>query len=92
MKAKPKLNTLLKELKDPRLKDPSISPKEKDAIRVERRDKLRKKILALYDDSPENQMNEYDHIAKQLKVIKRKYDAQWEILESIDHQVQLLQK
>jgi hypothetical protein len=36
-------------------------------------------------------MNENDKINKQLKLIKRKYDAQWEVLESIEKQVQLLQ-
>ena len=57
IKAKPKLTDLLKELKDPRLKDPRISKEDKDIIKVERRNNLRKKILALYDDE-ENTMDD----------------------------------
>jgi len=84
MKAKPKLTTLLQELKDPRLKDTMLTEKERQGIKAERRDKLRKKILALYDDTAEKAMSEHEEISKQIKVITRKYNAQWEVLESIE--------
>ncbi len=90
MKAKPKLSALLSELRDPRLKDDKFTQDEKEEIKKERRDVLRKKILALYSDQNEEQINENDYMNRQLKVIKRKYDAQWEVLESIEKQVQLL--
>ena len=92
MKAKPKLSALLSELRDPRLKDEKFTNDEKNQIKIEKRERLRKKILALYSDKSEDLMNENDHINKQLKVIKRKYDAQWEVLESIEKQVSLLQQ
>lgn len=87
MKAKPKLPALLLELRDPRLKDDKFTDDEKEIIKQEKRDRLRAKILALYGDSGEGQMNESEKISKQLKIIKRKYDAQWEVLESIEKQV-----
>jgi hypothetical protein len=49
MKAKPKLSKLLEELKDPRYKE-DLTQKEFSRIKKENRDKLKKKILALYDD------------------------------------------
>ncbi len=49
MKAKPKLSKLLEELKDPRYKE-DLTIKELARIKKENRDKLKKKILALYDD------------------------------------------
>ena len=87
MKAKPKLPALLLELRDPRLKNDKFTDEEKEMIKQEKRDRLRTKIMALYSDSGEGQMNENDKINKQLKLIKRKYDAQWEVLESIEKQV-----
>jgi hypothetical protein len=83
MKAKPKLSQLLNELKDPRLRDKNLSEKEKEEIRKERRRRLRKKIFDLYDDSGET-LTDADLINKNLKMIKRKCDAQWEILSSIE--------
>lgn len=53
MKAKPKLSALLSELRDPRLKDDKFTQDEKEEIKKERRDVLRKKILALYSDQNE---------------------------------------
>lgn len=49
MKAKPKLSKLLEELKDPRYKE-DLTQKEFARLKKENRDKLKKKILALYDD------------------------------------------
>ena len=49
MKAKPKLSKLLEELKDPRYKE-DLTQKEFSRIKKENRGKLKKKILALYDD------------------------------------------
>ena len=71
MKAKPKLNKLLEELKDPRYKE-ELSSKELNRIKKENRDKLKKKIVALYDDERQNQAYENEHINKQIKAISRK--------------------
>jgi hypothetical protein len=89
MKAKPKLTKLLEELKDPRYKE-ELSQKELARIKKENRDKLKKKILALYDDEGNKQAFENEQIGRQLKAIKRKSDAQWEMLERIEKQVNLL--
>jgi hypothetical protein len=58
MKAKPKLSKLLEELKDPRFKE-ELTAKEFERIKQENRDKLKKKIIALYDD--ERQKNAYEN-------------------------------
>lgn len=90
MKAKPKLSQLLNELKDPRLRDRNLSSEAKEEIRKERRKRLRKKILDLYDDSGET-LTEADQMNKNIKMIIRKSEAQWEILTSIEKQINLLQ-
>ena len=74
MKAKPKLSALLNELKDPRLKDPYLSKEEKEVIKTDCTDKLRKKIQALYDDTGES-VNDFDTITNNLKAIRRKVDT-----------------
>jgi hypothetical protein len=74
MKAKPKLNQLLAELKDPRLKDRAIPEAEKEAIRKENRKRLRKKIMELYDDSGE-QLSDADMIKKSVDFVKMKCSA-----------------
>ena len=74
MKSKPKLSVLLQELKDQRLKDPKISMEEKEEIKIERRNKLRKKIMDLYDDNEET-LTEAEQLNKSIKILKRKCDA-----------------
>ena len=63
MKAKPKLSKLLEELKDPRFKE-DLTTKEREDIKREKRDKLRKKILALYDDDRDKQLYENEQISR----------------------------
>ena len=89
MKAKPKLSKLLEELQDPRYKE-DLTQKELARIKKENRDKLKKKILALYDDDRDKKAYEHEQITRQLTAIRRKTDAQWEMLEKIEKQVNLL--
>ena len=89
MKAKPKLSKLLEELQDPRYKE-DLTQKELARIKKENRDKLKKKILALYDDDRDKKAYENEQITRQLTAIRRKTDAQWEMLEKIEKQVNLL--
>lgn len=83
MKAKPKLSTLLQDLKEPRLRDPNVSEEDKTKIRNALRRNLRKKIMELYDDTAET-MGEAEEIQADLTTVVRKSDAQWEILTSIE--------
>jgi hypothetical protein len=89
MKAKPKLSALLTELRDVRLKDKSLSEEEKNKIRLTKRRNLRKKIVELYDDSVE-QLGEAEELVKDIKVVQRKSEAQWEMLATIEKQIKLL--
>ena len=89
MKAKPKLSKLLEELQDPRYKE-DLTQKDLARIKKENRDKLKKKILALYDDDRDKKAYENEQITRQLTAIRRKTDAQWEMLEKIEKQVNLL--
>jgi hypothetical protein len=50
MKAKPKLSALLTELRDPRLKDDKFTTNEKIQIKMDKRQRLKRKILALYSN------------------------------------------
>lgn len=90
MKAKPKLSTLLQDLKEPRLRDPDVSEEDKTKIRNALRRNLRKKIMELYDDTAET-MGEAEEIQADLTTVVRKSDAQWEILTSIEQKIIELQ-
>jgi hypothetical protein len=50
-KAKPKLTDLLNQyLGKDKIEDPSLTPEQLEMLKVERRNQLKKKLLALYDD------------------------------------------
>lgn len=61
MKAKPKLPKLLEELKDPRYKE-ELTTKEFERIKKENREKLKNKIIALYDEDKNKQAYENEQI------------------------------
>lgn len=61
MKAKPKLPKLLEELKDPRYKE-ELTTKEFERIKKENREKLKNKIIALYDEDKHKQAYENEQI------------------------------
>lgn len=48
--------------------------------------------MALYDDSQGSSLSEVEVIQKAMKTIKRKSDAQWQIIESLDHNMNVLKQ
>ena len=77
MKAKPKLADLMNQYmgKDQNL-DPSLTEEEIVQYRKDKREQLKKKLIALYDDqSQDKNLNEAEIIQKSIKTIKRKSDV-----------------
>jgi len=77
-KAKPKLQDLLSHyLGKDKNEDPNLTPRRLEQARKEKREQLKKKLLALYDDQQGKALSEIEVIQKAMKNIKRKSDAQW---------------
>ena len=94
MKAKPKLTDLLlnfkKALEKEKIDDPSLTEEQRIEKTTKKRNQLKKKLLALYDDSEsklKKKSNDIDKINKNIQAIKRKSDYQWTILESLDKKI-----
>ncbi|CDW81634.1 UNKNOWN [Stylonychia lemnae] len=92
-KAKPKLQDLLSHyLGKDKNQDPSLTDEQRKQIRADNILKLKKKLLDLYDDQKEKGLSEIETIQKAMKNIKRKSDAQWQIIESLDTSMNVLKQ
>ena len=94
-KTKPKLSDLLSELTVPDKNEETGVPytkEEKDKLKKLKREKLANKLKDLYESGDKGavELSEIEVIQRSIKTIKNKSEAQWEIIASLDDQINIL--
>ena len=101
LKAKPKLTDLQKQY-IPKVDTSKMTEEEKELLEIlkkKQREKLKKTLLALYDDQYFQNQNkdkksksQFDSIMKQLEDFKGKTMTQWSVIENLDKTMIQLKK
>jgi len=94
-KTKPKLSDLLSELTVPDKNEETgvaYTKEEKDKLKKQKREKLANKLKDLYESGDKGavELSEIEVIQRSIKTIKNKTEAQWEIIASLDDQINIL--
>lgn len=93
-KTKPKLSDLLNELQVPDKNEETGIPytaAQKEDLKKLKREKLANKLKDLYESGGKGEdLSEIEIIQKAIKTIKHKSEAQWEIIASLDDQINIL--